>query len=130
MPIGLMCYLVGWPGSRRPGVSPTEAAAGGDERVRCEYWVGWFIAGCCPTGPECKSRADAVYQRYQRWHKETGERGEPVSLTAFGRGIKQKGVTAKPGNGMWSVGLMVDRIRCCSRGWPGSGPWPTHSHLV
>jgi putative DNA primase/helicase len=52
--------------------------------------VGRFISECCVLGDWASARAKDLYQVYRNWVENSGEK-EPISLTAFGRRLAEKG---------------------------------------
>jgi putative DNA primase/helicase len=64
--------------------------------------LGQFIAECCVTGPNYRTKADKLYDAYTRWHGEQAK-----NQRAWGMALTERGFERKRGTGgyYWWIGI-------------------------
>jgi putative DNA primase/helicase len=89
---------------QRNGLRPPEVVTEATKEYRAEQdLLGGFIADDCIQGPSFRVRSKILYEKYRERTQHLG--GEPVSLTAFGLAMKERGFEKIENHGMWYLGI-------------------------
>ncbi len=91
----------------KDGLGSPPAVQEATEAYRLEQGrLGQFLADCTVTSPQGSVRAADLYWAYERWCRDNGE--QPMSGTAFGRQMAERGVTkARERTGLRYQGLVL-----------------------
>lgn len=93
---------------QRDGLTTPAAVLEATEEYRGEMDVlGAFLSDCCVIHRKASATAKALYDAYEAWCEETGERN-PLSQRAFGMRLSERGYQRERSNGkhIWrGVGL-------------------------
>jgi putative DNA primase/helicase len=65
--------------------------------------LGAFLAECCIISPQVRVRAGDLYAAYTKWC--VARREEPLTLTAFGNRLEERGFSCKRSGGIWRLGI-------------------------
>jgi putative DNA primase/helicase len=68
-----------------------------------------FLADCCLTGPDYRSRATPLYEAYTRWAKSAGE--HEVSQRRFGDAMTERGYDRYTNDGTWYRGVTLRTLQ-------------------
>lgn len=116
---GILAWLIrGALAWRKQGLNPPKAvlAATGDYRAESDA-LGTFFEECCeahPNDTNFRIRASALFEAYQKWSKAREER--PLSATAFGLRVKERGFQVDPGTShrRWYLGIALRSVASVS----------------
>lgn len=86
------------------GLMPPEEviAATAEYRTSMDV-IGRFIDECCLVNPQVRVKASALYDAYKHWCEETRE--SPITMTAFGSRMEDRGFTRDKTGIVWRVGI-------------------------
>jgi putative DNA primase/helicase len=89
---------------QRDGLQPPNAVRSANEDYRrSEDTMQDFIDEECLVHPNASCKAGKIYERYQEWTRSVGIK--PMSLTAFGKQISNRGFTKRVSNGVIYEGI-------------------------
>lgn len=102
---GILAWLVrGCLDWQKQGLNPPDTVtAATKEYQRDEDIMGHFIDACCIIGDRKEVKASQLYNAYKDWTDESGHR--PISLTAFGRDIRERYDSYKNYKGVHYIGI-------------------------
>jgi len=102
---GILAWLVrGCLDWQKQGLNPPDTVtAATKEYQRDEDIMGHFIDVCCIIGDRKEIKAGQLYSAYKDWANEAGHR--PVSLTKFGRDIRERHDSYKNRSGVHYIGI-------------------------
>jgi putative DNA primase/helicase len=97
---GILNWIIGgglsW---QHEGLEPPEAIRQATQTYREETDVlGDFLTECCVLAPGASVGASELYRAYTKWAEENGEKN-PLSQTAFGLSLTERGFKRKPSTG-------------------------------
>lgn len=88
------------------GLAEPEAVKLATSAYRSEQdLIGVFLADCCTVETAAAIRSKDLYEAYQKWGEETGEK--PVGTRRFGRTMTERGFDRFKNNGTWYRGLDI-----------------------
>ena len=84
--------VLGCRGWAREGLDTPDVVTAAKEQYRRDSdQVGQFVAECCEVDPETVGGATPLYEGYQKWARDRGDRGEDVlTQTMFGLRMRQR----------------------------------------
>lgn len=83
---------------------PDDVLLATSEYRKGEDIIERFLAECCELGPGKSCRAGKLYDAFKGWSQRTGER-RPLSQTAFGTRLTEKGIGTERKNGIIRTGV-------------------------
>lgn len=100
------------------GLSEPDVVAQATAEYRAEQDVlGEFLDERAVLNDSVRTRCIDVYSGYQTWAESRGE--HPMSLRAFGEGMRRRGIETKTSNGKWYLGVGLRPSDDASQGWGG-----------
>jgi putative DNA primase/helicase len=77
-----------------------------------------FLEECCRMRQDLLCRATELYVRYQKWHKDNGEQGQPMSQRKFGGAMTARGFEKRHSGGTIYLGLDLRQEATVEDLWP------------
>jgi P4 family phage/plasmid primase-like protien len=91
---------------QRDGLKPPQAVVDATAEYRAEQdQLAGFLADDCIQNATVRSRCKQLYEGYRMRLQQLGV--EPMSLTAFGLAMKERGFEKKESGGMWYLGIAL-----------------------
>jgi putative DNA primase/helicase len=106
---GILAWLVqgclSWQAHGLP--TPQEVRVATDDYIAYEDVLATWISECCVAGsPNYRARASALYDSYQAWATDAGERFT-MTKRQFTAALREEGLQECTSNGLWFLGISL-----------------------